>query len=234
MTARMTTGTTTWQPAATAALDALALAVLVVDRQGHILHANREAADLLDRPDGALSGQTATGGGHGSGPQATRHLAARQAEGRARLHALIQAACDGRPGETVGFLHLDGGGPDEPGVSVCVSPLVDDAAPGRALVVARLMRAQGWIETQLRTLFGLTRAEAQVGAALARGGCLAEIAAELGISVTTARTHVARIFLKTGTRQQSQLVALVAAVQLPVACGTGEAAHPVQALRSSR
>ena len=135
VTARMTTGTTTWQPAATAALDALALAVLVVDRQGHILHANREAADLLDRPDGALSGQTATGGGHGSGPQATRHLAARQAEGRARLHALIQAACDGRPGETVGFLQLDGGGPDEPGVSVCVSPLVDDAAPGRALVV---------------------------------------------------------------------------------------------------
>ena len=32
-------------------------------------------------------------------------------------------------------------------------------------------------------------------AALARGSALAEIAGELGISVTTARTHVARIFL---------------------------------------
>lgn len=235
----MTAGIATWQPAAAAALDALALAVLVVDRQGHILHANREAADLLDRPDGALSGQHATCGCHGSKQpgirhQGARHLGTRRAEGRSRLHALIQAACDGRPGEAVGFLQLEGGGPDEPGVSVCVSPLADEAAPGRALVVARLLRAQGRIEVQLRTLFGLTRAEAQVGAALARGGCLAEIAAELGISVTTARTHVARIFLKTGTRQQSQLVALVAAVQLPVAYGVEAAAVPVQALRSSR
>ena len=234
----MTAGIATTQPAA-AALDALALAVLVVDRHGHILHANREAADLLDRPDGALLGQPATCGCHGikqpgilhqgTRPQGTRHLGTRQAEGRSRLHALIQAACDGRPGEAVGFLQLEGGGPDEPGVSVCVSPLVETEAPGRALVVARLLRAQGRIEVQLRT-----RAEAQVGAALARGGCLAEIATELGISVTTARTHVARIFLKTGTRQQSQLVALVASVQLPVAYGVELAAVPVQALRSSR
>ncbi|SFU81939.1 DNA-binding transcriptional regulator, CsgD family [Methylobacterium sp. 174MFSha1.1] len=227
---------TAWQPAAAAALDALALAVLVVDRQGHILHANREATDLLDRPDGALSGQPA--GGHGSlgtKPQGFKHLGARQAEGRSRLHALIQAACDGRSGDAGGFLQLESGSPDEPGVSVCVSPLADVEAetPGRAVVVARLLRAQGRIEVQLRTLFGLTRAEAQVGAALARGGCLAEIAAELGISVTTARTHVARIFLKTGTKQQSQLVALVAAVQLPVACAEAAQA-PLHALRSSR
>jgi DNA-binding CsgD family transcriptional regulator len=233
---------TAWQPAAAAALDALALAVLVVDRQGHILHANREATDLLDRPDGALSGQPA-GGGHGSGHHGSKHLGfkhlgARQAEGRSRLHALIQAACDGRPGEAGGFLQLESGSPDEPGVSVCVSPLLDAEAkapetPGRAVVVARQLRAQGRIEVQLRTLFGLTRAEAQVGAALARGGCLAEIATELGISVTTARTHVARIFLKTGTKQQSQLVALVAAVQLPVACAE-TAPVPTHALRSSR
>ncbi|TNC15153.1 helix-turn-helix transcriptional regulator [Methylobacterium terricola] len=217
---------TAWQPAAAAALDALALAVLVVDRQARILHANREAADLLDRPDGALVGHLA-----GS-------LGARTGEGRSRLHALIQAACDGRAGETGGFLHLEGGTTDEPGISVCVSSLAEPAAEasGRALVVARLLRsqglveAQGRIEVQLRTLYGLTRAEAQVGGALARGGCLSEIAAELGISVTTARTHVARIFLKTGTKQQSQLVALVAAVQLPVAY----AEAPAHALRSSR
>ncbi|AWN47315.1 hypothetical protein DK419_14145 [Methylobacterium terrae] len=217
---------TAWQPAAAAALDALALAVLVVDRHARILHANREAAELLERPDGALSGQHAIGG----------CLGARTGEGRSRLHALIQAACDGRP-EAGGFLQLEGGA-DEPGASVCVSPLAEAEAglgvPGRALVVARLLRAQGRIEVQLRTLFGLTRAEAQVGAAIARGGCLAEIAAELGITVTTARTHVARIFLKTGTRQQSQLVALVAAVQLPVAHAAEAAALPAQALRSSR
>jgi DNA-binding CsgD family transcriptional regulator len=209
---------TAWQPAAAAALDALALAVLVVDRQGHILHANREAAELLERPEGALSSQPSGGG----------CLCARSAEGRSRLHALIQAACDGRSGEAGGFLHLEGRGAEEPGVSVCVSPLDTAEAPGRAVVVARLLRAQGRIEVQLRTLFGLTRAEAQVGAALARGSALAEIAGELGISVTTARTHVARIFLKTGTRQQSQLVALVAAFQLPVACAAAEAA-PVPA-----
>lgn len=211
---------TAWQPAASAALDALALAVLVVDRQARILHANREAADLLARPDGALVGHHATGG----------CLGARTGEGRSRLHALIQAACDGGADEAGGFLQLEGGTADEPGVSVCVSPLAEAETSGRALVVARRLRGQGRIEVQLRTLFGLTRAEAQVGGALARGGCLAEIATDLGISVTTARTHIARIFLKTGTKQQSQLVALVAAVQLPVA----DAVAPAHALRSSR
>ncbi|WP_128562273.1 helix-turn-helix transcriptional regulator [Methylobacterium crusticola] len=210
---------TVWHPAASAALDALALAVIVTDRQGRVLHANREAGEILGRTPGTVTDLGALG--------------ARSAEGRGRLLALIQAACD-RGGAAGGFLHLPGRGAGDPGVSVCVVPLSEDDGPGRAMIVARLLRPPARAEAQLRTLFGLTRAEAQVGAALARGASLVEISEALGTSLTTVRTHVARIFVKTGTRQQSQLVALVAAFQLPVASDGDAAPAPAQALRSSR
>jgi len=52
--------------------------------------------------------------------------------------------------------------------------------------------------------------------ALASGQSLAELAQRQGIKITTARTHLARIFSKTGTHQQSQVAALLRAVEMPV------------------
>ncbi|GAA6201609.1 helix-turn-helix transcriptional regulator [Aquicoccus sp. SU-CL01552] len=57
--------------------------------------------------------------------------------------------------------------------------------------------------------FDLTPAEARLAIELLAGGGRGEVAARLGISDSTARSHLTRIFDKTGTRRQSELVALM-------------------------
>ncbi|TIW77403.1 MAG: helix-turn-helix transcriptional regulator, partial [Mesorhizobium sp.] len=63
--------------------------------------------------------------------------------------------------------------------------------------------------TLLAGLFDLTPAEARLASALSQGRTLTEAAASANITVKTGRTYLERIFAKTGTRQQSQLVALL-------------------------
>jgi DNA-binding CsgD family transcriptional regulator len=62
---------------------------------------------------------------------------------------------------------------------------------------------------QIRWLYGLTPAEAAVALAVLRGEGVRAIADGLGISVATARTHLHRIFEKTGTERQAELVRLI-------------------------
>ena len=62
--------------------------------------------------------------------------------------------------------------------------------------------------TALQRLFGLTAAEARVLALLLDDCRPREIADELQISITTVRSHLQALFAKTGTRRQSELVAL--------------------------
>jgi DNA-binding CsgD family transcriptional regulator len=61
-------------------------------------------------------------------------------------------------------------------------------------------------EAVLIKLYGLTRGEAQLAAILLRGKSIEEAAAELFISPHTARTHLKRIFMKTDTHRQTELV----------------------------
>jgi DNA-binding CsgD family transcriptional regulator len=61
-------------------------------------------------------------------------------------------------------------------------------------------------EGALIRLYGLTRGEASFAARLVRGKSIEEAANELFISIHTARTHVKRIFMKTDTHRQSELL----------------------------
>lgn len=68
----------------------------------------------------------------------------------------------------------------------------------------------------LQTLFGLTRAEAHVARCiLDANDSLPSIAAQLGVSLTTTRTHLQHVFEKTRTRRQSQLVRLLLSYSAP-------------------
>lgn len=60
----------------------------------------------------------------------------------------------------------------------------------------------------LRRLFGLTPAEARVLALLLDDCRPSEIAQQLAVSITTVRSHLKALFSKTGTRRQTELVAL--------------------------
>ena len=70
-------------------------------------------------------------------------------------------------------------------------------------------KAGGGAAADLTELFGLTAAEARVACMIAEGGSIAEISDRLSVSELTARTHLKRIFGKTGTKRQSALVRLV-------------------------
>lgn len=59
---------------------------------------------------------------------------------------------------------------------------------------------------ELARRWGLTPAQARVAERLARGQSVREIAAELGVSRSTVRTHLKAIFAHTDTHRQAQLV----------------------------
>lgn len=76
-----------------------------------------------------------------------------------------------------------------------VDPRLDRRGPPPALLCA-------WL--------GFTRAEAEVALRAARGEGLRAIAETLGITHSTARSHLQRVFQKTGVRRQAELAWLIA------------------------
>lgn len=93
-------------------------------------------------------------------------------------------------------------------LALTVTPLAA-CQPACALVIARDPTQATTSIPALRQLFDLTQAEAQVGKALAQGATIEEIAARGGISVNTVKTHLHHTYLKTDTRRQGELIALI-------------------------
>ncbi|ADV12973.1 helix-turn-helix transcriptional regulator [Mesorhizobium ciceri] len=85
-----------------------------------------------------------------------------------------------------------------------------------AVVLARESRLalSTSLADQLRKTFGLTGKEASVALALASGLSLKEIAIRENMAYGTARVHLDKIFRKTDTQRQSQLIALLNAFRL--------------------
>jgi DNA-binding CsgD family transcriptional regulator len=61
----------------------------------------------------------------------------------------------------------------------------------------------------LGKVFELTPAQANLAGKLATGSSMETAAAELGVTVETARSHLKAIFNRTGTHRQGELVALL-------------------------
>jgi len=64
--------------------------------------------------------------------------------------------------------------------------------------------------------YKLTPTELRVLLAIVEVGGAPEVAAELGITDETVKTHLGRLFEKTGTRRQADLVKLVAGYSSPL------------------
>ncbi len=104
---------------------------------------------------------------------------------------------------------------ERPAIVLHVLPLRRSAqdifAGGNILVVAATVRT-GSPEPSpqiLSVLFDLSPAEAKLASALGSGCSLKTAALNLNITVKTARTYLERVFYKTGTQRQSELVALL-------------------------
>jgi DNA-binding CsgD family transcriptional regulator len=189
-----------------AALDRLPLAILLLDRGARVVHVNRCAEQLLRAGDGLAirDGRvTAT-----SRPETER------------LQRLIAAAaCTRRipgPGSMMALPRPTLGGE----LCVLVAPLPPGALPGDRGAAAVLLLARDRAGpapvtgAHLIELYGLTAAEARVATSLLAADGPREVAARLGIGLATVRTHLHRLFAKTGTRRQAELVWLLATLAL--------------------
>ncbi len=193
---------------ATDALDRLPQAMFLVDARGGIAFANRAAEALLARADGVRA--NAAG------------LCAATAAQTASLRRLI-----GRAVGAVGALRSGGSMRlDRPSgrraLSVMVTPLragaqpewVPGSLPAAVVLVADPDAEAATVAPgQLRALYGLTPAEAALAARVASGGGVKAAARALGIAPSTARTHLHRVFDKTGTARQAELAALLATLR---------------------
>lgn len=78
--------------------------------------------------------------------------------------------------------------------------------PGAAALVFPVEAGTGRLWVALRDAFGVTAAEARLAARLKDGLSLKDVAAELGVTLNTARNQLKSIFDKMGLRRQSELV----------------------------
>jgi DNA-binding HTH domain-containing proteins len=113
------------------------------------------------------------------------------------------------------------GGPQRPPTLIHLMPLgavgLDVFSRGRVIVAVSPLSSSGLVPspTLLCGLFDLTPAEARLARWLAEGGSLKAASAAFGITEKTARTYLERIFRKTGTSSQVQLVAMLNSGPMP-------------------
>ncbi|MBN9332788.1 helix-turn-helix transcriptional regulator [Devosia sp.] len=96
--------------------------------------------------------------------------------------------------------------------SLHILPLPPSAADGPlfAIVLAPLSLALESAGPMVASVFGLTRAEQRVFEEIAAGQSVEQVADQLGVAISTVRTHLLRLFAKTETSRQAELVTLAA------------------------
>lgn len=184
-------------------LDRLQRGVFLVDETGLIYFANQTAERMLARGNGLRVKD--------------KLLHADRSEDAARLLATIASCVEtastgaGKPGGRVRVSRGQGLRP----LSVLVIPLRPQAPwsrlyrPSAILFVSDPDSHVEIRSESLRAEFGMTRAEAALALEILACEGLQEAADRLHITLSTARTHLAHVFRKTGTRRQTELVRLI-------------------------
>jgi DNA-binding CsgD family transcriptional regulator len=186
------------------AMDALASPVFLIDRDCRLHFANAAAEEMLREATPLCQRQGRLSGASPALTRAIGRLAARVVNG-------TSMDSEGAPTNDV-----VAGEPGSPAARLVFYPLRGPAMPagavGAEILVAVARREDHRpSESLLRSLFGLTRGEAQLALALARGERLRDLAEQRGVSLETVRTQLRSIFLKTDVRRQSELVLLLQA-----------------------
>jgi DNA-binding CsgD family transcriptional regulator len=203
---------------ALAAADALRQALLVFDRDGGVLAANRTALEAIGRADLALARAVARGGTAwrlrlARAPLQERLDAALRALGRASDAVGADAAA---PGGATRVLALTTEASGQPGLILRLVPLPPGAAGAdperRAVAVGAIVERRvdvAFEPAALCGLFGLTEAEARVALAYLSVDTVKDVARGLGISANTVKKHLCAVYEKTGCARQAQLIRLL-------------------------
>jgi DNA-binding CsgD family transcriptional regulator len=175
------------------ALDHLGVPVLLASREGRLVFANALAEEMLRRGD-LLELKD-------------RALRAPRDGSREALSLALARACDPAcpSASTILLTRLD-----RPPVPTSIYPI--SAAPGsrQALVVVEeRLTSEEVVVHRLQSLFGLTRAEAEIAKRIASGTSPKDIAACRGVSVDTVRTQIKSLAAKLDCRRQGEISSIV-------------------------
>jgi DNA-binding CsgD family transcriptional regulator len=183
------------------ALDRLNLGVVLLDRAGRILAANFEANQAFRHDDGLRAGRDGIGADLPSENLALGSLIA---------NAIKTAAGQGTGG-SLAISRPSG----KRSYALLVAPIArgafsEDAGKPAAIVFitdpeCKPEAAAG----ALARLYELTPAESRLAELLMEGETVVNAAGRLGVSHNTARTHLKRVFEKTWTQHQGELVRLL-------------------------
>ena len=186
------------------ALDRLAFGVVLVDRRARVVLANRAAEAMLAQGDGIGADASGLRAATPVQTAALRRLVARAAD---------RACIAGRGGA----LRLDRPSLGRP-LSVLVAPIhaaaegvawLPDPRPAAIVFMSDPEQRHRSSASYLREIYGLTVAEAAVAGSIAKGQGVKDAAEALGVAPSTLRWHLQRVFDKTGTARQADLVRLV-------------------------
>jgi DNA-binding CsgD family transcriptional regulator/PAS domain-containing protein len=185
------------------AMDSLSIGVIILDRSGKVLFANKSAVGLMEAGDGITG---AAGGlscslsddardlrraveqtlslANGSALSASEHLRIRRRGSKRPLCAVVSP-------------------------SSCAS-FRGDLEEARAVVfISDPERSVGSGGKLLCQVYGFSRAEARLASLLIEGESLTQSAARLGITHHTVRSQIKQLYEKTDTHHQSELVSLL-------------------------
>jgi DNA-binding CsgD family transcriptional regulator len=191
--------------------DGLRAGMVLVDAGGRIVHANMAANDMIGADDFLRSIGGRLVAGDAQADQALRETAAAAANGDAEVgHKGIAVPLSAHDGEryVAHVLPLSSGMRHRAGAAyaACAALFVRKATlecPSPPEVIGKT--------------FNLTPAELRVLSAIVDIGGVPEVAAALGVAETTVKTHLSRLFEKTGSGRQADLVKLVAGFATPLA-----------------
>ncbi|MDX7952426.1 helix-turn-helix transcriptional regulator [Lichenihabitans sp. Uapishka_5] len=192
-----------------ATIDTLGSAILIVDVDTCCLHANDAAKTMLETKDpiALKDGELVLPGMAGTFAlkQAVRDAATRLATSGVRGAGIPTTCRDGSPA-VLHVMPLHRPELTRPigrraVAAVFVSP---SAAPPQMPADA------------LSLLYALTPAETRVFEMVVGGQTQGEIASTLGLAVSTVKTHLLRLFEKTGSKRQADLIKLATSLSAPV------------------
>jgi DNA-binding CsgD family transcriptional regulator/PAS domain-containing protein len=192
-------------------LDGLSAGLFLVDGSGRIVHANAAGTRMLTQN----CVMRAVGG----------QLACRDSRLTGTLRETIAAVADrdGAAARSATAMPLSTA--DGERHVVHVLPLKSSArlrsghADAVAAVFVRKVTLDGTSQSEvIGQTYKLTPAELRVLSGIVEIGGVPEVAAALGVSDATVKTHLGRLFGKTGTARQADLVKLVAGYAMPIAC----------------
>ena len=197
------------------ALDGLAAGLFLVDTAGCIVHANASGRALLDARSVLRTSAGKLVANEAGATLALGELFARAGTNAAPAGRGIAVALSARDGDRYVAHVLP--------LASATRRRVGGGATAAAVFVHKAAIEAAFPPEAVARLYGLTPGELRVLTAIVEVGGVPDTAEALGIGAATVKTHLHRVFCKTGAARQADLVKLVAAFANPVVAGAG---HP--------